>query len=173
VVIAKGTPKADIWKALHGAAFYRPDSGKICIAVSEDIDTDNMDAVFWSMSYRMNPTTDIKIVGGRGMGHGPVRERDGEEDGTLMIDATMKADLPPLALPKREYMEHAKKIWDELGLPHLSPRPPWHGYSLGDWLPEWDAAALRAVKGLYEENGRISETQRVKGVKPETKFRPR
>ena len=45
-------------------------------------------------------------------------------------------------------------------------------YSLGDWLPAWDAAAERAVAGRYLENGRISETQKRKGLKPETKFRP-
>jgi 4-hydroxy-3-polyprenylbenzoate decarboxylase len=90
----------------------------------------------------------------------------------LLIDATMKEDLPPLALPKKEYMEHAKKIWEELGLPALRPEPPWHGYSLGDWLPQWDEAARRAVEGRYLENGRISERERRKGVKPETKFRP-
>src|SRR5205814_3395151 len=103
---------------------------------------------------------------------GPNREQEGDEDSALLIDATMKADMPPLALPKREYMERAKKIWEELGLPPLAPQPPWHGYSLGDWLPQWDEAAKRAVEGRYLENGRISEKQRRKGVKPETKFRP-
>ena len=84
----------------------------------------------------------------------------------------MKSDMPPLALPKKDYMERAQRIWEELGLAPLRPQAPWHGYSLGDWLPAWDEAATRAVKGLYLENGRISEQQRRKGVKPETKFRP-
>ena len=91
----------------------------------------------------------------------------------LLIDATMKGDMPPLALPKQATTWSARKaIWDELGSARLRPQPPWFGYSLGDWLPEWDAAAERAVDGRYLENGRISETQRRKGVKPETKFRP-
>ena len=80
--------------------------------------------------------------------------------------------MPPLALPKQEYMERARKIWDELGLPTLRPQSPWFGYSLGDWLPQWDEAAERAVNGRYLENGRISEKQKRKGLKPETKFRP-
>jgi 4-hydroxy-3-polyprenylbenzoate decarboxylase len=84
----------------------------------------------------------------------------------------MKGDLPPLALPKREYMERAKAIWDKLGLPQVRAQPPWYGYSLGDWLPEWDEAALRAVAGRYLENGKISGKLKRKGVKPETKFRP-
>jgi len=29
--------------------------GKITIAVTEDIDPDNGDALLWSMGYRMNP----------------------------------------------------------------------------------------------------------------------
>jgi len=88
------------------------------------------------------------------------------------MDATMKGDMPPLALPTQEYMERAKKIWERLGLPALRPQAPWYGYSLGDWLPQWDAAAKRAASGEYLENGRISEKQRQKGLKPETKFRP-
>src|SRR2546422_5609432 len=44
--------------------------------------------------------------------------------------------FPPVSLPKREYMEKAKKIWEELGLPPLFPKPPWYGYSLGDWDEE-------------------------------------
>ena len=58
------------------------------------------------------------------------------------------------------------------GLPALRPQSPWFGYSLGDWLPQWDEAAKRAAAGRYLENGRISEKQRAKGLKPETKFRP-
>jgi 4-hydroxy-3-polyprenylbenzoate decarboxylase len=124
------------------------------------------------MAYRMNPVEDVRTLPHRAQGHGPKREHDNEEDSTLLMDATMKGDLPPLALPKREYMERAKAIWDRLGLPGVRPQPPWYGYSLGDWLPQWDEAALRAVAGRYLENGRISEKLKRKGVKPETKFRP-
>ncbi len=42
----------------------------------------------------------------------------------------------------------------------------------GDWLPQWDKAAQRAVEGRYLENGRISEALQRKGLKPETRFRP-
>jgi hypothetical protein len=84
----------------------------------------------------------------------------------------MKGDLPPLALPKQEYMERAKSIWEKLGFGPLRPQAPWFGYSLGDWLPQWDDAAQRAASGDYLENGRISERQRRKGIKAETKFRP-
>jgi len=168
----KGMPRTEVWRALRGAAFFKGDMGKITIAVTDDIDPDNGDALLWSMAYRMNPLEDVQTLPHRGQGHGPKREHGSEEDSTLLIDATMKGDMPPLALPKKEYMERAKKIWEELGLPKLRPQSPWFGYSLGDWLPQWDEAAKRAVEGRYLDNGRISETQRKKDVKPETKFRP-
>ena len=172
VVLDRTTSPTEVWRALYGAAFFKGDCGKITIAVNDDIDPDNADALLWAMAYRMDPVADVRLVPHRGQGHGPKREHGGEEDSTLLIDATMKGDLPPLALPAREYMERAKRIWDELGLPALRPQPPWHGYSLGDWLPEWEAAARRAVEGRYLDNGRISESRRRRGVKPETKFRP-
>ena len=172
VVVEKGLARTEVWRALYGAAFFKGDCGKITIAVNDDIDPDNADAILWAMAYRMNPIEDVRTLPHRGQGHGPKREHGGEEDSTLLVDATMKEDLPPLALPKREYMERARKIWDELGLPGLRPQSPWHGYSLGDWLPEWDEAARRAVEGRYLENGRVSGSRRRKGLKPETKFRP-
>jgi 4-hydroxy-3-polyprenylbenzoate decarboxylase len=172
ISVAKGTSRTEIWRALNGAAFFKGDMGKITMAVSEDIDPDNADAILWAMAYRMNPVEDVQTVPHRGMGHGPQRESDAAEDSTLLMDATAKGDMPPLALPTREYMERAKRIWEKLGLPALRPEAPWFGYSLGDWLPEWDQAAERAATGRYLENGRISAQQRRKGVKPETKFRP-
>jgi 4-hydroxy-3-polyprenylbenzoate decarboxylase len=172
VAVARATPRTEIWRALEGAAFFKGDCGKICIAVNEDIDPDNADAILWAMAYRMNPIEDVRTIAHRGQGHGPRRESDDDEDSTLLMDATMKDDLPPLALPKREYMERAKAIWERLGLPPLRPQAPWFGYSLGDWLPEWDEAAKRAASGHYLENGAISQQRRKKGVKPEAKFRP-
>src|SRR4051812_46282313 len=172
ISFAKGVARTEVWRALRGAAFFKGDMGKITVAVTDDIDPDNSDALLWSMAYRMNPVEDVQALPHRGQGHGPKREHGNEEDSTLLIDATMKSDMPPLALPKKEYMERAKQIWEELGLPKLRPQSPWHGYSLGDWVSQWDDAAKRAVEGRWQENGRISEKQRRKGVKPETKFRP-
>ena len=173
ITIEKGTPPTEIWRALYGAAYFKGDCSKICIAVNDDIDPDNADTLLWAMAYRMNPVADVQVLAHRGQGHGPKREHDNEEDSTLLMDATMKGDMPPLALPKKEYMERARAIWEKLGLPALRPQSPWFGYSLGDWLPQWDAAARRAIEGNYLENGRISEKQQQKGLKPETKFRPK
>jgi UbiD family decarboxylase len=172
ITVEKGTPRTEVWRALQGAAFFKGDCGKICIAVNEDINVDNADALLWAMAYRMNPVEDVQLVPHRGQGHGPKREHTNEEDSTLLMDATMKSDMPPLALPTKDYMERAKTIWQELGFEPLRPQSPWYGYSLGDWLPAWDEAALRAATGRYLENGRVSEKAKRKGVLPETKYRP-
>jgi len=174
VTVEKGTPRTEIWRGLYGASSFRPDCGKICIAVNEDIDPDNSDALFWALGFRMDPSSDLQVLPYRSPGHGPEREHEAErEDATLLMDATMKEELPPLALPKREYMERARKIWEEeLGLPKLRPQSPWFSSADGDWLPQWEAAAGRAAVGNYLENGRISERLSRTGLKPETRFRP-
>lgn len=173
VTMEKGAPRSEIWRALYGASSFKADCGKICIAVNEDIDPNNSDAIFWALAFRMDPKTDLQVLPYRSAGHGPEREHESErEDGTLLMDATMKEELPPLALPKQEYMERAKKVWEELGLPKLRPQSPWCSAPLGDWLPQWEEAAKRAAEGRYLENGAISEKLRRKGLKPETKFRP-
>jgi 4-hydroxy-3-polyprenylbenzoate decarboxylase len=124
------------------------------------------------MSYRTNPIHDFQTLAHRGQGHGPKREHDGEEDSSVLIDATMKSPMPPLALPGKDYMERAKDIWDDLGLPRLNIQMPWYGYSLGAWHDIWDAAGRRAATGDYLENGRISQSQCVDGLKPESKLDP-
>ena len=166
--MAPGVPRTEVWRALRGAASLRADCGKYVIAVNEDILPENADAVFWSLAYRADPGRDVEILRHRAAGHGPGK---GGEESTLLVDATLKRDAPPLALPARRYMERAREIWDELGLPPLAPEAPWHGYGLGDWTPEWDRLAERAASGRYLENGRRSAQRRRAGLKPNTPVR--
>ena len=170
VQCAQGTPRSEVWRALHGASTLLADCGKICIAVSEDIDPENTDAVFWSLAYRANPIDDVHIAPYRSAGHGPKSGAHGEES-TLMIDATLKHSAPPLALPAREFMERARAIWEELKLPAITPQSPWHGYSLGDWADDWETFARRAVEGEWEVNGLETFARRRGGVRPETPVR--
>jgi 4-hydroxy-3-polyprenylbenzoate decarboxylase len=171
VTIEKGTPRTEIWRALYGVASFKGDCSKICIAINDDIDPNSADAVLWAMAYRHNPVEDVAILPHRGQGHGPKREHGGEEDSTLLIDATMKGDMPPLALPGKEHMEHARKLWDRLGLPALKPESPWHGYSLGDWDEAWEQAAKRAVASDWLDNGRRTLQRQRKGLVPEISVR--
>jgi 4-hydroxy-3-polyprenylbenzoate decarboxylase len=122
------------------------------------------------MAYRANPVEDVHVVPHRASGHGPKSGRV-PNDSSLLIDATLKTPFPPLALPTREFMERARNIWEELGLPALSPQPPWHGYTLGDWADTWETYARRAVHGGWEDSGRETFAQRRGGLTPETPVR--
>jgi UbiD family decarboxylase len=166
---ARGTARSEVWRGLHGAATLRADCGKICVAVSEDIDPANTDAIFWSLAYRSNPGEDVQILPHRSAGHGP--KSGAREDSTILIDATLKHDMPPLALPQREFMERAQVIWNELGLPPITPQSPWHGYSLGDWDERYDVYARRAVEGRWAESGEETIKRRREGLIPETPVR--
>jgi UbiD family decarboxylase len=173
VTVEQGTARSEVWRALYGMSSFKADCGKIGIAVNEDVDPENSDALFWALAFRMNPAEDLQVLKHRSGGHGPEREHEtDEEDATLLIDATTKDVLPPFALPKREYMEGARKIWEEIGLPKLRPQAPWFGAPVGDWLAEWDEGGQRAATGSYLENGRISEKAQRKGLRPETSYRP-
>lgn len=171
VTMERGTPKTEIWRALYGVAYFKGDCSKICIAVDEDIDPDNADALLWAMGYRLNPTEDVVTLAHRGQGHGPKREHAGEEDSTLLIDATMKSPMPPVALPTQDYMEKGLAAWNRLGLPPVRPQPPWFGYSLGDWTQDWADAARRAAEGDYLENGQRTLQRQQKGLIPEVSVR--
>ncbi len=170
VQYAQGTPRTEVWRGLHGAATLFADCGKICIAVSEDIDPVNTDAVFWSLAYRTNPIEDVHVAPHRSAGHGP-KSGPRSEESTLLIDATLRHPAPPLALPSHGFMERARTIWQELGLPPLTPQPPWHGYSLGDWSDNWDRYAQRAVAGQWERTGVETLARRRGGLVPETPVR--
>ncbi len=173
IVMENNAPRTEIWRALQGASAFRADCGKFCIAVNEDIDPENSDAIFWAMAFRMNPAEDLQVIRYRSPGHGPEREHEAErEDATLLMDATKKEQLPPLALPKEQYMVEAGKIWDELGLPSRHAQSPWFSSGEGQWSERWEAAAQRAVNGQYLENGKNSQLFLKKGIKPETRFEP-
>jgi UbiD family decarboxylase len=167
VQFEQGTPQTEVWRGLHGAATLLADCGKICVAVSEDIDPANTDAVFWSLAYRSNPVEDVHIAPHRSAGHGPKTGRR-SDDASLLIDATLKHAAPPLALPTRPFMEGARAIWEELGLPPLNPQSPWHGYSLGEWSQAWDIYAQRAVAGEWAQSGEETLRRRRGGLTPET-----
>jgi 4-hydroxy-3-polyprenylbenzoate decarboxylase len=89
-------------------------------------------------------------------------------ESTLMIDATRKRPMPPLALPAKEHMVRAQEIWAELGLPALKMSSPWHGYTLGDWTETWERFARRTVAGEWEANGEETLARQRPGLEPET-----
>jgi UbiD family decarboxylase len=169
--IEKGTPRTEVWRAMYGLVSQHRAIGKYVIAVDDDIDPENMDAVWWALSYRCNPAIDMEVLKHRDQGHGPRSLRNGGEDASVLFDATLKEPFPPISLPKREYMENARKIWEELGLPPLKPQPPWFGISLGEWDEEFDVMAKRAVEGDHWVTGDIIAQNRRNDVTMNTEIR--
>jgi len=162
LTIEKGAPRVEIW---HRAI------GKFILAIDDDIDPENADALWWAMAYRCNPALDMELVKHRDQGHGPRSQRNGGEDASVLFDATLKEPFPPISLPKREYMERARVIWDELGLQALKPEAPWFGVSLGEWAPEFDVMAERATRSEYWTTGEIIAQRRRNDVAMNTEVR--
>lgn len=160
---------ADAWRALLGAASYTSGFGKIIVAVDDDIDPHDAESVNWAMGFRMQPHRDILVVPGRNAGLDPSGRKPGLDTGkesgelsALLINATMKWDFPPVSLPRKDLMENAKKIWEELGLPALNPKVPWFGYELGQWTEENRQEADLALKGDHYQTGEKLEKERRK-----------
>src|ERR1700728_671542 len=70
IQIAAGTPRTEVWRALHGASTLMSNCGKIVVAVSDDIDPTSVDAVLWCLAYRSNPIQDVPPVAYRGGAQG-------------------------------------------------------------------------------------------------------
>ncbi len=167
----KNSQRVEVWRAMYALIAQHQALGKYVIAVDEDIDPKDMDAVWWALSYRCNPAIDMEVIKHRDQGHGPRSQRNGGEDASVLFDATLKEPFPPISLPKREFMENAKKIWEELGLPPLKPQSPWFGTSLGEWDESFDVMAERAVKSEYWTTGDIIAQKRRNDVEMNTELR--
>jgi 4-hydroxy-3-polyprenylbenzoate decarboxylase len=156
--------QSQVWQALNAAASFNASSPKIFVAVDDDIDPADPDSVNWAIGFRVQPHRDVRIVQGRAAAldystapaTAPQEEREyPQPDGAsgLLINATRKWDYPPVSLPRKEFMEEARGIWEELGLPELTPKVPWFGYSLGYWTDELAEEAELAIRGDYYTTG--------------------
>jgi 4-hydroxy-3-polyprenylbenzoate decarboxylase len=166
VIQMKRKDPDDTWRALEALLPSRV-IHKVIVCVDPDIDPHDAQSLLWAIANRCQPHRDMKIVPNRPLPWNPIRyvadgQRYDVNDSTLLIDATLKAEFPPVALPKREYMQRARELWDELGLPKLSPRPPWHGYSLGLWSEESESQAERATAGDHSANAQYSLAKGIK-----------
>ncbi|HXP94985.1 MAG TPA: UbiD family decarboxylase [Candidatus Binatia bacterium] len=152
----------EVWRGLKLASGFKIGVGKLIIAVDEDIEPTNLDAVMWALAYRMTPHEDVQIVRGYDKGHAPpFREVPAMENSVMLINATLRDELPPISLPKREFMEKSLELWKKLGLPPVTPQSPWYGYSLGDWDDELDAEAALATQSRWIENAIKAAKNRV------------
>jgi UbiD family decarboxylase len=158
VVSLKKRSDQEPWDAMQGVLDYGDRVGKLIVAVDEDINPRDPVAVTWAITHRSQPHKDIKVVGDRPFGATPIgmvathpSSRYDNCESSLLIDATRKADFPPLSLPKKEYMVRAREIWEELGLPKLEPQEPWHGYLMGLWPEDLAQEADLAVQSEHEK----------------------
>ena len=71
----------------------------------------------------------------------------------MLIDATLKHPMPPVALPARDYMERARELWERLGLPRAHPAGAVARLFARSWDAAWDIYARRAVSGEWDKSG--------------------
>ncbi len=171
VIQLKKVHPSQPWQALHAAVALDPTIGKMIVAVDDDIDANDADAVNWAMAYRMRPHLDTHIVTHKASILDPSsappeahvdEQRFPSPVGTsaILIDATRKWDYPPTSLPRKEFMDKAIELWKAEGLPKLNLKKPWYGYELGYWTDEARKDAAMAVEGRYlEVAARLEETR--------------
>jgi 4-hydroxy-3-polyprenylbenzoate decarboxylase len=174
-VAGQRTPRSTVWRAMQAALSISSDWPKIVIAVDEDVDPSELESVMWAVAFRYQPARDTKIIAGRtatldqsAMPPGVVMPEAGwlpneagpEGASAILLDATRKWPYPPVSLPKREYMERGRALWEELGFPPLRPHTPWYGYELGNWPAELQHQADLAARGEFEEVARLLLDQR-------------
>jgi 4-hydroxy-3-polyprenylbenzoate decarboxylase len=136
---------------------------KTAISVDEDVNAQDLDHVMACVAWRAQPYRDIKVIDVPLSALDPSVTPPGAERGlvgdvvprssAVLIDATMSWAYPPLSLPKREFMEEAIHIWEELQFPSLRMKDPWYGQSFGQWTAEEDEEAKLAIQGRHFETG--------------------
>ncbi|MFH0914406.1 MAG: UbiD family decarboxylase [Chloroflexota bacterium] len=175
VIQMKKPEQSEVWKALEGVG-QRFGVAKLIIAVDEDINPWEPEAVNWALGLRMQPHRDLRVLKYQTSNlldlslentedliqrrHATRLEK--AEASRLLLNATRKWPYPPVSLPKKEFMEEALKLWKKAGLPDLKLKDPWWGYNLGYWAKEYDEEAERAVKGEYYQTGELRSKNRTK-----------
>jgi 3-polyprenyl-4-hydroxybenzoate decarboxylase len=170
VIKMRNATKADAWRALNASAGFTGAYAKICIAVDEDIDIHDPAMINWAICFNVRPEEDVLVAKGKPPGLDPSAHPPGVESlevrmasiGALLINAVRPWPYTPVSLPRKEFMERSKAIWEELGLPALKPRMPWYGYNLGAWTEEDEEEAGLAVRGDYFVTGEKQTGQRQK-----------
>ncbi len=171
VVRLKKSGPADAWQAMHHILGLNSSTGKILIAVDEDVNPRDWETLIWLIAMTVQPHRDIRIVGDRIAALDPsaappgqrTRQRTFEpaDCSALLIDATRKWPYPPISLPRKEFMVRARELWQELGLPKLADAGTWFGYELGDWSDEDREEAELALQGKHYDVGEKAAKKRV------------
>ncbi len=151
----KKTEPAEVWRTMEAAANRFP-SAKTVVAVDEDVNIRDLESVNLAICVRTQPHLDYRII----KMPPKVTMVGTTEVSCVLIDATSKEPLPPLSLPKKEFMDEALRIWQEEGLPKLQLKEPWWGIELGAWSDEWEELAKAAVEGDCYKAGELYSQRR-------------
>ena len=118
------------------------------------------------------PIEDVHIAPYRSAGHGP-KSGPRSEDSTHPDRRDAEArGAAARAAGARIHGARAQRSGRSSVCPPLTPQPPWHGYSLGDWADDWDDLSReRAVDGEWEQSGAETFARRRGGIMPETPVR--
>ena len=148
---------------------------KFLVLFDWDVNPRDPDMLVWALSFRVRPELDLKLEAGRSAGldpsSGPTGSTRGQRETAalapgkyhrVLIDATVSGPYPPVALPRRDHMEHALKIWRDHKLPEPELLMPWYGYTLGYWTDEDQKLADLIADGDYKAVGRFTRELQVK-----------
>jgi len=175
----KKTEPAEVWRTMEATVNGFPQA-MIVVAVDEDVNIRDMDSVNLAICVRSQPHRDYRIIKMPAMSTKdsymsspdklltePGKKQDSQpaeaetnEVSCILIDATSKQPLPPIALPKKEFMDEALRIWQEEGLPKLQLKEPWWGLELSAWSEEWEELAKAAVEGDCYKSGELYSQRR-------------
>lgn len=163
VRISDGLSQEQVQTVVDTCARYR--MAKWMVVVDYDVNVRDPELLIWALSFRTAAREDFTFVPARfggldpssaptGSGRGKMGSGGDREQVRVVINATRKWPYPPVALPKRPYMERALEIWrEERGLPQPHMRVPWYGYTLGYWTDELQRYADLIVQGEYLKIG--------------------
>ena len=177
LIRASGGTSQEMVKKILETAANGPVRSRYIIALDDDIDLRDDENILWSLATRTMPHEDLNVVmtpGRRVGGFDPMMSPLGSADGSftvapppsgpapketslVLINATRKWGYPPVALPKKEYMEKAIALWKARGLPEPKMRWPWHGYELGYWTEDMKEYADLMAKGDWLAVGEKTE----------------
>ena len=159
----------DPMKALKIITTLPRDHPKIIIAVDKDVDPRDADSVNWAMSFSMQPLRAAEIREAVSVALdfslAPPQSRSeasAMKGSSILIDATRKWSFPPTSLPRKEFMEKARSLWQRLGLPEIQLKVPWYGYDLGYWTQEDAEDAERALRGEHYVTGELRKAKRTR-----------
>jgi 4-hydroxy-3-polyprenylbenzoate decarboxylase len=138
---------------------------KYTVLVDSDISPRDMDLLIWALSFRTQPGEDFLFLSGgsggldpsaapTGSGEGKLRSAEGMDFKRVVINATRKWPYPPVALPRKKYMDRALEIWQgHSDLPAPRMKEPWYGYELGYWDERLAGYAALIAQGEYRKVG--------------------